>query len=83
MPDFISKELPEILDLKAKNLERSFKNGNIKYYQSQGVEGIQFKKSVGNIESGTMLCFGEELEIIRGFQDQKNPFTASCTEKTF
>jgi putative ATP-dependent DNA ligase len=67
MPEFISKELPLILDLNGKNLERSFNNGNIKYFDSQGVEGIQFKKSVGNIEAGTILCFGEELDIIRGF----------------
>lgn len=67
MPAFISHELPKILDVPSKNLERSFKNGNIKYYEALGVNAIQFKKRVGKIESGTMICFGDKIEIIRGF----------------
>ncbi len=67
MPSFISEELPKILDVKAPNLERSFKNGNIKFYDSQGVKGIQFRKRVGKIEAGTMICLGDKIEIIRGF----------------
>ncbi len=67
MPKFITEELPKLLNLRPKNLERSFKNGNIKFYDNQGVEGLQFRKGVGHIESGTMLCFGNKLEIIRGF----------------
>jgi len=67
MPQFINEELPKMLNLMPKNLERSFKNGNIKFYNSHGIEGLQFKKGVGHIESGTMICFGNKLEIIRGF----------------
>lgn len=67
MPAFISEELPKLLEVKPANLERSFKNGNIKFYDSQGIMGIQFRKSVGKIESGTMICFGDKIEIIRGF----------------
>ncbi|MTK64151.1 MAG: RNA ligase [Methanobacterium sp.] len=67
MPDFIIKILPKMLDLKSENLERSFKNGNIKFYSGQGVEGLQFRKDVGHIESGTMICFGSKIEIVRGF----------------
>lgn len=67
MPDFIIKELPKMLDVPSTNLERSFKNGNIKYYESLGVNAIQFKKKVGKIEAGTMICLGDKIEIIRGF----------------
>ena len=67
MPSFIAEELPKLLDVNSSNIERSFKNGNIKFYQSQGIDAIQFRKSVGKIESGTMVCFGDKIEIIRGF----------------
>jgi len=67
MPEFITKELPKILNLRPENLERSFNNGNIKFYSGQGVDGLQFRKGVGHIESGTMICFGNKIEIIRGF----------------
>jgi putative ATP-dependent DNA ligase len=67
MPSFIAEELPKLLDVEPSNLERSFKNGNIKFYQSQGINGLQFRKSVGKIESGTMVCLGDKIEIIRGF----------------
>ena len=67
MPTFISEELSKLLKVKSANLERSFKNGNIKFYDSQGIMALQFRKSVGKIESGTMICFGDKIEIIRGF----------------
>lgn len=67
MPEFIIGILPKMLDLKSENLERSFKNGNIKFYSGQEVEGLQFRKDVGHIESGTMICFGNKIEIVRGF----------------
>ena len=67
MPKFITEELPQLLDVESSNLDRSFKNGNIKFYQSQGINGLQFRKSVGKIESGTMVCLGDKIEIIRGF----------------
>ncbi len=67
MPSFITHELPKLLNVNASNLDRSFKNGNIKFYDSQGVKAIQFRKSVKNIEAGTMVCIGDNIEIIRGF----------------
>jgi putative ATP-dependent DNA ligase len=67
LPFFITEYLPKLLDEKASNLERSFKNGNIKFYDRQGIVGLQFRKGVGKIESGTMICFGDKIEIIRGF----------------
>ncbi len=67
MPSFITEELPKLLDVESYKIERSFKNGNIKFYQSQGIKALQFRKSVGKIEAGTMICFGDKIEIIRGF----------------
>jgi len=67
MPSFISEELPKLLDVNPANLKRSFENGNIKFYDSHGIKGLQFRKSVGKIESGTMICFGDKIDIIRGF----------------
>lgn len=67
LPSFIKKELPKIVDINSKKLEGAFKRGNLKYYDSQGVEAIQFRKGIGKIESGTMICFGDKIEIIRGF----------------
>jgi len=67
MPSFISEELPKLLEVKPANLKRSFENGNIKFYDNQGIQGLQFRKSVGRIESGTMICLGDKIEIIRGF----------------
>lgn len=67
MSSFISEELPKLVDVEPHKLERSFKNGNIKFYNNHGINGLQFKKSVGKIESGSMICFGDKIEIIRGF----------------
>ena len=67
MPSFISEVLPMILGVEKANINRSFKNGNIKFYDSQGVNGLLFRKSVGKIEAGTMVCFGDGVDIIRGF----------------
>lgn len=82
MPSFITEELPRILDVRSTNLERSFKNGNIKYYESQGVKAIQFKKRVGKIESGTMICFGDKMEIIRGFPKIRRTLLLDPSVKT-
>ncbi len=67
MPYFISEELPKLVDVEPYKLERSFKNGNIKFYNNYGIKGLQFRKSVGKVEAGSMICFGDKIEIIRGF----------------
>ena len=67
LPSFIIEELPKLIDVEPNKLGRSFENGNIKFYNNHGVQALQFKKSVGNIESGSMICFGGKIEIIRGF----------------
>jgi putative ATP-dependent DNA ligase len=67
MPSFITEELPKLVDIESYKLGKSFKNGNIKFYDNHGIKGLQFRKSVGKIEAGTMICFGDKIEIIRGF----------------
>lgn len=67
MPSFITEELPKLLDVEVANLKRSFKNGNIKFYNNLGIKALMFRKRVGKIEAGTMICFGDKIEIIRGF----------------
>ena len=67
MPTFITEKLPKLLDVKVPNLKRSFENGNIKFYNNLGIKALMFRKRVGKIEAGTMVCFGDKIEIIRGF----------------
>jgi putative ATP-dependent DNA ligase len=67
LPSFIIEELPKLVDVEPYKLRRSFENGNIKFYNNQGIDALQFRKSVGNIEAGSMICFGDKIEIIRGF----------------
>lgn len=65
--DLIVNELPGILDLEPEKLEESYRKGNLKFYQNRFVKALQFRKAVGKIESGTMVCLGEEIQVIRGF----------------
>ena len=67
LPSFIIEELPKLVDVEPYKLRRSFENGNIKFYNNHGIKALQFRKSVGNIEAGSMICFGDKIEIIRGF----------------
>jgi putative ATP-dependent DNA ligase len=67
LPSFIIEELPKLVDVEPYKLGRSFENGNIKFYNNHGIKALQFRKSVGHIEAGTMICFGDEIDIIRGF----------------
>jgi putative ATP-dependent DNA ligase len=67
LPSFITEELPKLLDVEVLNLKRSFENGNIKFYNYLGIKALMFRKRVGKIEAGTMICFGDKIEIIRGF----------------
>ncbi len=81
MPSFIFVELPKLLEVAPANLKRSFDNGNIKFYDSQGIRGLQFRKSVGKIESGTMICFGDKIDIIRGFPKIRRTLMLSTSLK--
>lgn len=65
--DFIVKELPLILDLDPHKLLESYKKGHLKFYQNRFITALQFRKSVGKVESGTMVCFSNEIHVIRGF----------------
>jgi hypothetical protein len=50
LPSFIIEELPKLVDVEYK-LGRSFENGNIKFYNNHGIKALQFRKSVGHIDS--------------------------------
>ncbi|HPX77181.1 MAG TPA: RNA ligase [Methanobacterium sp.] len=65
--DFMVEKLPDILDLELQKLEESYRKGNLKFYQNKFVKALQFRKSLGKIEAGTMVCFGDEIHVIRGF----------------
>lgn len=67
LKDFIVKELPEILGMDSDKLEESYQKGNLKFYKSRFVNALQFRKAVGKIEAGTMVCLSKEIHIIRGF----------------
>jgi len=65
--EFIVKELPKLLDMDHNRLKESYKNGNLKFYNNKYVNALQFRKSLGKIEAGTMVCFDNEIHVIRGF----------------
>lgn len=65
--DFIAKKLPEILDLDSHKLVESYKKGNLKFYQNHYINALQFRKTVGKIEAGTMICLCDDIHVIRGF----------------
>ena len=67
LKDFIELELPEILQLSSEQLKGSLERGNIKFYNEYGLDAIQIRKSIGQIEAGTMVCLGQKVDIIRGF----------------
>lgn len=67
LKDFIAKELPGILHLEPDKLEESYKKGNLKFYQNRHITALQFRKNVGKIEAGTMVCLSKEIHVIRGF----------------
>lgn len=67
LKDFIIKELPAILDLESEKLAESYKKGHLKFYQNRFISALQFRKGMGKIESGTMICLTNEIQVIRGF----------------
>ena len=67
LKDFIIKELPVILDLDSEKLYESYKKGHLKFYQNKFIAALQFRKDLGKIEAGTMVCLANEIQVIRGF----------------
>lgn len=61
------KELPKILNIDSIKLKTSYRKGNLKFYQSRYINALQFRKSLGKIEAGTMVCFYNDIHVIRGF----------------
>ncbi|HTX61067.1 MAG TPA: RNA ligase [Methanobacterium sp.] len=67
LEDFIKDELPQILDLELDKLILAYKKGNIKFYHNRLISALQFRKAVGKVEAGTMICISREIHVIRGF----------------
>ncbi len=80
--DFIGKKLQKILKVRASKLNEAVKRGTIKFHEVYGSPALQFKKDVGNIESGTFIYFGEKIEVIRGFPKIRRTLILSPTLKT-
>lgn len=67
LKDFILKELPAILDLSTEKLLESYQKGHLKFYQNRFITALQFRKGLGKVEEGTMVCLTSEIQVIRGF----------------
>lgn len=83
--EFIIKELPKIVDINHLRLKESYKKGNLKFYNNKYVNALQFRKSLGKIEAGTMVCFdNRDVQVIRGFPKIRRTLMLSKTlEKHF
>jgi len=79
--EFIDQELKEILNIKADKIKNAFKKGNIKFCEANGIPYLQFRKDVEKIESGTLIYFGENIEVIRGFPKIRRTLMLSPTLK--
>ncbi|HEY0196217.1 MAG TPA: RNA ligase, partial [Methanobacterium sp.] len=75
LKDFIVKELPGLLDLDPHKLEESYEKGNLKFYQNRYITALQFRKDVGKVEAGTMVCLSNEIHVIRGFPKIRRTLT--------
>lgn len=67
LKDFIVNGLSKLLDLDPKKLQDSYQKGNLKLYTNYGVNALQFRKALGKVEAGTMVCFQDQVHIIKGF----------------
>ncbi len=67
LDEFIVKELPKIIDVDHNRLLEAYNNSNLKFYHSKYLNALQFRKSLGKVEAGTMVCFDNEIHVIRGF----------------
>ncbi len=88
LKDFILKELPKLLQTDSDKLKEFYKKGNLKFYQKhyqkQVINALQFRKAMGKIESGTMICFRENIHVIMGFPKIRRTLVLSeAIEKHF
>ncbi|MDD1774764.1 MAG: RNA ligase [Methanobacterium sp.] len=67
LQDFIRDKLPQILGIESEKLVLAYKKGNLKFYQNRFITALQFRKTVGKIESGTMISLHDEIDVVRGF----------------
>jgi DNA/RNA ligase len=64
---FIESKLSKILVIEPQRLRESFLRGNLKIFKHHGINIVQFRKGLGKIESGTIVTFGDSIEVVRGF----------------
>lgn len=79
--DFLDKKLQKIIGLKAEKLNHAIETGIIKFFDFDGFPALQFKKDVGNIETGTVIYFKDNVEVIRGFPKIRRTLILSPTIK--
>ncbi len=79
--DFLDKKLQKILGVKAEKLNQAIEKGIIKFFDFNGTPSLQFKKSVGKIEDGTVIYFKNNVEVIRGFPKTRRTLILSPTLK--
>lgn len=64
---FLENILADILDLDSERLLNYYKKRNLKFYHSNGVRALQFRKNLQTVEAGSIICFMDKVHIIRGF----------------
>ncbi|MGB9936672.1 MAG: RNA ligase [Methanobacterium sp.] len=79
--DFLDRKLQRLLGVKAEKLNHALEKGIVKFFNFKGIPALQFKKDVGKIESGTLIYFDEDIEIIRGFPKTRRTLMLSPTLK--
>ncbi|MBM4241291.1 MAG: RNA ligase [Euryarchaeota archaeon] len=79
--DFIDKKLQKISAVKANKLDQAVRKGTVKFHEVHGFPALQFRKDVGKIESGTVIYFGKNIEVIRGFPKIRRTLMLSPTLK--
>lgn len=68
IPPIINQgEISQILNISSEKLKEAYCKGIIKKYQRNGLDAIQFRKSLASVEAGTIVVNGDEIEVIRGF----------------
>ncbi|MGB4611953.1 MAG: ATP-dependent RNA/DNA ligase MthRnl, partial [Methanothermobacter thermautotrophicus] len=60
-------------------LKVAFARGSLRLLESAGMQALLFKKSLGDLEAGTVIYLGDETEVIRGFPKIRRTLLLSPT----
>ncbi|BAM70361.1 MULTISPECIES: ATP-dependent RNA/DNA ligase MthRnl [Methanothermobacter] len=60
-------------------LKVAFARGSVRLLESAGMQALLFKKSLGDLEAGTVIYLGDETEVIRGFPKIRRTLLLSPT----